>query len=67
MEQLPQAPTYVYQLRAFARAVQDGAPALTPPADAVANMRVIDAVYAHAGLRPRGDERPPQAHERGVL
>lgn len=67
VEQLPRAPTYVYQLRAFARAVLEGAPVLTSPADAVANMRVVDTVYAQADLRPRGDERPPQAHERGVL
>ena len=46
--------TYTYQLRAFARAVRLGAVIPTGPADAVANMRVIDAVYTQAGLRPRG-------------
>jgi predicted dehydrogenase len=46
--------TYRYQLRAFVDAVRDGAPALTSAADAIANMRVIDAVYAAAGLAPRG-------------
>ena len=45
--------TYTYQLRAFRSAVADGAPVLTPPADAIANMRVIDAVYRAAGLEPR--------------
>jgi predicted dehydrogenase len=45
--------TYVYQLRAFCDAVQNGAPVLTPPADAVANMRAIDAVYEASGLGAR--------------
>ena len=47
-------PTYHYQLRAFAAAVRDGTEVLTPPSDAVANMRVIDSIYLAAGLRPRG-------------
>jgi Predicted dehydrogenases and related proteins len=42
--------TYTYQLEAFAAAVRDGGPVLTPPADAIANMTVIDAVYRAAGL-----------------
>jgi predicted dehydrogenase len=46
--------SYVYQLRAFAAAVPEGAPVLTGPADAVANMRVIDEVYRAAGLPVRG-------------
>ena len=45
--------TYTYQLEAFAAAVRDGAPVLTPPADAIANMSVIDAVYRAAGLPVR--------------
>jgi len=45
--------TYWYQLKAFAAAVQEGGPILTPPSDSVANMRVIDAVYRAAGLEPR--------------
>jgi predicted dehydrogenase len=45
--------TFFYQLRAFCNAVQNGAPVLTPPADAVANMRVIDAVYEASGLGAR--------------
>ncbi|MFZ0667088.1 MAG: Gfo/Idh/MocA family oxidoreductase [Acidimicrobiales bacterium] len=52
-ERVQGAPTYNYQLEAFRAAVQEGAPTLTPPADAVANMRVIDAVYLAAGLEPR--------------
>ena len=45
--------TYWYQLKAFAAAVQDGTPFPTTPADAIANMKVIDAVYRAAGLQPR--------------
>jgi predicted dehydrogenase len=46
--------TYTYQLRAFVGAVRDGAAIPTGPDDAIANMRVIDAVYLKAGLEPRG-------------
>ena len=46
--------TYTYQLRAFVRAVRLGENFPTDPADALANMRVIDAVYRAAGLQPRG-------------
>ncbi|MCH6562782.1 MAG: Gfo/Idh/MocA family oxidoreductase [Myxococcales bacterium] len=46
--------TYTYQLRAFLRAVREGKPMPTDATDAIANMRVIDAVYEKAGLRPRG-------------
>jgi predicted dehydrogenase len=46
--------SYVCQLRAFADAVLRGGPVLTPAADAVANMRLIDAIYRAAGLEPRG-------------
>jgi predicted dehydrogenase len=45
--------TYVHQLRAFVAAVGDGRPTLTPPAESVANMRVLDAAYRAAGLEPR--------------
>jgi predicted dehydrogenase len=47
-------PTYTYQLEAFCDAVLEGKPVLTSPADAVANMRVIDAIYLAAGMQPRG-------------
>src|SRR5437762_695662 len=43
--------TYECQLRAFVAAVRDGAPVPTGPADAIGNMRVIDAIYAAAGRR----------------
>jgi predicted dehydrogenase len=47
-------PTYAYQLDAFVSAVLRGAPVLTTADDAVATMRVVDAVYEAAGMRPRG-------------
>jgi predicted dehydrogenase len=46
--------TYTGQLRAFAQAVRGGPPCPTGSAEAIANMRVIDAVYAKAGLPRRG-------------
>ena len=45
--------TYAFQLDAFCDAVLRGGPVLTPPADSVATMTVIDAVYRAAGMRPR--------------
>lgn len=56
-ERLTREPTYNFQLRAFRAAVLEGQPTLTSPADAIANMEVIDAVYRAAGLSVRGDER----------
>jgi predicted dehydrogenase len=47
-------PTYTYQLRAFADAVLRGGPNLTPAADAVHTMGLIDDAYRAAGLKPRG-------------
>lgn len=52
-EQISGASTYVYQLRAFAAAMREGAPLITTPADAIANMRVVDACYTAAGLALR--------------
>ena len=49
VERVAGEPTYDAQLRAFVAAVRDGAPFPTGPADAVANMRAIDAVYAATG------------------
>jgi len=46
--------SYAWQLRAFAAAVRGEGPVVTTAADALANMRVIDAVYATAGLKSRG-------------
>jgi predicted dehydrogenase len=53
-ERFSRRPTYEYQLDAFCAAVLRGEPTLTPPSDSVANMRVIDAIYVAAGMRPRG-------------
>lgn len=53
-EKAPGDSTYTYQLRAFVAAVQGQETLLTAGNDGVANMRVIDAVYAKAGLLPRG-------------
>jgi predicted dehydrogenase len=53
-EKVPGEPTYTHQLRAFAAAVLDGGPNLTPPEDSVRTMELIDAVYRAAGLAPRG-------------
>jgi predicted dehydrogenase len=52
-ERVKGQPTFWYQLQAFCGAVLRGEPTLTPPADSIANMRVVDAVYEAAGLAPR--------------
>jgi predicted dehydrogenase len=46
--------TYTHQLRAFVDHVRGGPPMSTDARDAVANMRVIDAIYEKAGLPLRG-------------
>jgi len=53
-ERVPGDATYTHQLRAFVAAARDHAPFPTDGRDAVANMRVIDAVYEKAGLPRRG-------------
>jgi predicted dehydrogenase len=53
-ERVPGEPTYDCQLRAFVAAVREGTPVPTHPADAIANMRVIEAIYAAAGPRAIG-------------
>jgi len=47
-------PTYAFQLDAFCDAVLRGTGIETTPEDALANMRVVDAVYRAAGMEPRG-------------
>lgn len=42
--------SYDYQLDAILAAMRSGVPALTGPADFVSNMRLIDAIYAAAGI-----------------
>jgi predicted dehydrogenase len=44
----PTADPYTVETEAFARAILDGRPTPTPPQDAVANMRVIEAIFAAA-------------------
>jgi predicted dehydrogenase len=51
--------TYWYQLAAFAAAVLRGEPTLTPPAESIANMRVIDDIYRAAGMQPRKGATEP--------
>jgi predicted dehydrogenase len=50
--------SYLFQLRAFAGAVLQGEPIPTGPDDAIANMRLIDAVYRAAGMEPRQPTAP---------
>jgi predicted dehydrogenase len=52
VEKVPGETTYTYQLRAFAAAARSGdtSSVLTPPSDAIVNMRVIDAIYDASGL-----------------
>jgi predicted dehydrogenase len=42
--------TYTHQLEAFVRLLRDGTAMATDARDAIANMRVIDAIYEKAGL-----------------
>jgi predicted dehydrogenase len=58
-ERVPGEATYTHQLRAFVAAVR-GEAAAVDIEDAVANMRVIDAVYDKAGLPRRGDPGVPR-------
>jgi predicted dehydrogenase len=51
-ERVPGPSSYECQLRAFLAAVRDGTPVPTGPADAIANMRAIEAIYTAAGRRP---------------
>jgi predicted dehydrogenase len=44
----PTADPYTVEANAFAAAILDGLPTPTPPADAVANLRVIEAIFAAA-------------------
>jgi predicted dehydrogenase len=46
--------SYTLQLRAFIKAIRGEMELNTDPADAIGNMRVIDAIYEKAGLNKRG-------------
>ncbi len=54
VERIPGETSYAHQLRAFVASVRESVQPITGPEDALANMRVIDAIYAHAGLQRRG-------------
>jgi predicted dehydrogenase len=53
-ERFDREATYNHQLRAFDAAVRGEPTNLTPPADSIANMSVIDDIYRAAGLPLRG-------------
>ena len=58
VEHVPREPSsYAAQLRAFMGAILRGEPLVSGPADAIANMTVIDACYAAAGLPRREPTR----------
>lgn len=46
--------SYALQLRAFVKAIRGEVKLNTDPADAIGNMRLIDAIYEKAGLKWRG-------------
>ena len=52
-EEFTHRPTYSFQLDAFVDAVQNGTELPTDSADAVKQMRVIDAAYIVAGMKTR--------------
>jgi len=49
--EVPPANQYGLQASAFSRAILEGRPAPLPPDDAIANLRVMERVFAAAGLR----------------
>ncbi len=53
-ERLPGDTTYTHQLRAFVKTVRGEGSMSSDAQDAIANMRVIDAIYDSAGMRRRG-------------
>jgi predicted dehydrogenase len=52
-ERPPRSTTYLHQLAAFCDAIDTGTPPITDPADAIANMAVIDRIYVAAGMQVR--------------
>ena len=53
VEELGRTSSFIYQMRAFADSVRNGAPYVTTTASALTDMRAIDAAYDLAGLSPR--------------
>ncbi len=53
VQTFPIADPYTVEAEHFAAAVLDGTPFPFPPSDAVANMRVIDQLFASHGEPPR--------------
>lgn len=49
VHEIPLANAYTVQADAFSRAVRSGGPVPTPPDDAVANLEVIERIFADAG------------------
>jgi predicted dehydrogenase len=58
-ETVPGEVTYDHQLAHMVDVLAGRAEPLTGGMDAVANMRVIDAIYRSAGLKPRGSQTVP--------
>lgn len=48
VHEIPPANQYGIQAEAFSRAIRDDTPVPTPPEDAVANLRVIERIFADA-------------------
>jgi hypothetical protein len=49
--QIPAADQYGIQADAFSRAVRDDLPVPTPPQDAVANLEVMERIFAEGARR----------------
>lgn len=46
--------TYFFQALDFVDVVRDGKPSATPASDGIATMEMIDGIYHHLGMKPRG-------------
>jgi predicted dehydrogenase len=64
-EKVPGESTYTGQLRAFATHVRGGKRMPTDADHGIANMRVIDSVYAAAGLERRGAQQSERSRGEG--
>jgi predicted dehydrogenase len=51
VHQIPEADQYRVQADAFSRAIRDDGPVPTPPKDAVANIEVMERIFADAAAR----------------